>query len=804
MRRPSIPGALNVDLDNLTGDELIGIGIVSPQEAQTTLGSIASYASFVFKNILDFNPLANTGDVDAGTEAWAALLAYCNERGMIGWLPAGTYTIATAPGTIPNPLTHNCPQVDYDYINIMGAGRELVTIVCVPGPSATQPTIVTSNPILKAVASDSENSYFGMSGVTLDGGISVAPPSLATGPDPDSCALLEVRGYARVEIDVGLTKFAQNYDTNTPDNGNFGRRGPMLIWGNTEVDVAYRLMAPTFREGPFLGNNIYTTLSPVYRGPANDLLLDAVSSPVNCFSRSADPAIGGEYLLINRPDITGCWRGSAGNFYIPGDIIFLGGPTLRGSITTVNTTTGNAFTTGDAYNWGKGWDFGGEIAAGPTRSLYIQDGHVAETMTYSWKINRIIGTNIGSLVGNASARDCMNGLDMNYVDHLDFFFEAKNILWYAPYSPSGGGIAVRALNCNRGSLKVDIDGSGTAIYNYPNATVPSTGDVPRISRLGVWKTHSQGVAVSGTIKDCAGQLIYEDVDALDQSGIFDAIWSDLAFYTDVYPVSDTVNKLIRVGSGASLLIRSLWQNNCSYNGLPLIMSEQLQMHVAQPVDGLQRSIWGNWNAVLPQGTLLADLSVHNGDGSTGNAGIHARITSYTVDPIGRGADLWFETSAAAGPPIPRVGIQGGGAFNFVPLASVSVPVEGDSYYDSALKNWGVWNGTGWSWVGVLSYVVGGSVSRTPPSDADGYAATPVTGSGAAFAAPSGTPVDFKQLVIRVKDDGVSRSLTWDPIYRASASVPLPSVTVPNETMYLTFCYNALDVKWDLIAFIDGL
>ena len=71
-------------------------------------------------------------------------------------------------------------------------------------------------------------------------------------------------------------------------------------------------------------------------------------------------------------------------------------------------------------------------------------------------------------------------------------------------------------------------------------------------------------------------------------------------------------------------------------------------------------------------------------------------------------------------------------------------------------------------------------------------------AAATFAAPSGTPVDGNSLIIRIKDNGTARALTWNAIYRA-IGVSLPTTTVISKTMYIAARYNAADSKWDVIA-----
>jgi hypothetical protein len=68
-----------------------------------------------------------------------------------------------------------------------------------------------------------------------------------------------------------------------------------------------------------------------------------------------------------------------------------------------------------------------------------------------------------------------------------------------------------------------------------------------------------------------------------------------------------------------------------------------------------------------------------------------------------------------------------------------------------------------------------------------------------FASPTGTPVDGQKLTVRVKDNGTARSISWNSIFRGSADLALPTITLASKTMYLGFIYNSADSKWDLVA-----
>ena len=67
-----------------------------------------------------------------------------------------------------------------------------------------------------------------------------------------------------------------------------------------------------------------------------------------------------------------------------------------------------------------------------------------------------------------------------------------------------------------------------------------------------------------------------------------------------------------------------------------------------------------------------------------------------------------------------------------------------------------------------------------------------------FNAPGGTLVQGRSLIIRIKDNGTARALTWNAVFRAMGTA-LPSTTVLSKTLYLGFKYNSTDTKWDLIA-----
>jgi hypothetical protein len=70
--------------------------------------------------------------------------------------------------------------------------------------------------------------------------------------------------------------------------------------------------------------------------------------------------------------------------------------------------------------------------------------------------------------------------------------------------------------------------------------------------------------------------------------------------------------------------------------------------------------------------------------------------------------------------------------------------------------------------------------------------------------PSGTPVNGQKLIVRIKDNGTARALTYDTQFRASSDLALPTTTVLGKTLYLGFVFNSADTKWDLLAVLNNI
>lgn len=91
-----------------------------------------------------------------------------------------------------------------------------------------------------------------------------------------------------------------------------------------------------------------------------------------------------------------------------------------------------------------------------------------------------------------------------------------------------------------------------------------------------------------------------------------------------------------------------------------------------------------------------------------------------------------------------------------------------------------------------------SATPTPAGDTtDTYVLT-AQAAAAAFANPTGTPVDEQKLSIRIKANGAF-PITWGTLYQASGVAALLTTTVSGKTIRPSFIYDATAVKWVCLA-----
>ena len=90
---------------------------------------------------------------------------------------------------------------------------------------------------------------------------------------------------------------------------------------------------------------------------------------------------------------------------------------------------------------------------------------------------------------------------------------------------------------------------------------------------------------------------------------------------------------------------------------------------------------------------------------------------------------------------------------------------------------------------------------TPTGDSSDQYNVTALAQPATVAAPSGTPTSGQKLILRIKDNGTGRALTWTTTsgaYRA-VGVTLPTTTTANKTSYIGCIYNSDATFWDVVA-----
>lgn len=93
-------------------------------------------------------------------------------------------------------------------------------------------------------------------------------------------------------------------------------------------------------------------------------------------------------------------------------------------------------------------------------------------------------------------------------------------------------------------------------------------------------------------------------------------------------------------------------------------------------------------------------------------------------------------------------------------------------------------------------------SATPTINTDNCDAVTITALAAAITSMttnlSGTPVNFQKLIIRFKDDGTARAITWGTSFEAKGMV-LPTTTVISKVLTVGFIYDTVTSKWGCVA-----
>jgi hypothetical protein len=96
-------------------------------------------------------------------------------------------------------------------------------------------------------------------------------------------------------------------------------------------------------------------------------------------------------------------------------------------------------------------------------------------------------------------------------------------------------------------------------------------------------------------------------------------------------------------------------------------------------------------------------------------------------------------------------------------------------------------------------------SATPSINTDSYDAYSITALAAAITSMSsglsGTPTNFQTLIIRIKDNGTARAITWGASFEAKG-VTLPTTTVLGKVLTVGLLYDTVTSKWGCVAALN--
>lgn len=91
-----------------------------------------------------------------------------------------------------------------------------------------------------------------------------------------------------------------------------------------------------------------------------------------------------------------------------------------------------------------------------------------------------------------------------------------------------------------------------------------------------------------------------------------------------------------------------------------------------------------------------------------------------------------------------------------------------------------------------------SSATVTPTFADDQVIITAQAAALTLANPTGTALDGWGIVVRIKDNGTARAISYGTQYRA-IGVTLPTTTVISKTLYLGMVFNNADTKWDVVA-----
>lgn len=223
-------------------------------------------------------------------------------------------------------------------------------------------------------------------------------------------------------------------------------------------------------------------------------------------------------------------------------------------------------------------------------------------------------------------------------------------------------------------------------------------------------------------------------------------------------------------------------------------------------DGFYKNVSGTWTAIGSGGGGGSDSPDRIDGIATANVNADLATFGLVMSNTNANFHIYADGSFSLSDPIMNINIDAGeGSATFNDQRGTPVGWEYAADYSAGFTDLSIINKAA-----ALKYirqpVIGTTASAstiTPDADSHNVYTVTALATNPTFAAPSGTPADGQILIIRIKDNGTSRTITWNSIYRAGTDITLPTSTTISKTMYLQFAYNDADSKWDFIGLTSG-
>lgn len=209
--------------------------------------------------------------------------------------------------------------------------------------------------------------------------------------------------------------------------------------------------------------------------------------------------------------------------------------------------------------------------------------------------------------------------------------------------------------------------------------------------------------------------------------------------------------------------------------------------------------------VLTAGSLVLGTALLTAYGGTG---LDAHLAANGQLLIGNGSGFTLATLTAG------AGITLTNGAGTISIAASGGGASGTTSFPLTINNGGAGVASGGTFDGsaakTISYNSIGAKPNTPQINSQASAATVtptfsddevvITAQAAnlTLANPTGTALQGWGIVIRIKDNGTARTISYGTKYRA-IGVTLPTTTVISKTLYIGMIYNSTDTKWDVVS-----